>query len=198
MERKMTLKRGTLASRLLALGLTGAVALALGALVAAPLWRAWSAQGDAILGQRAETQEARNLEEADQRLSMSENDWRRHVRDPRSGFSPEDTAELAAESAIRRIRSLITAAEGRWDEGGFVEVVKQGQRIERVRFSAKGALPEARLPAFLVSMESEPPFIFIDKFGAVVESRPANRPPILALTIEGEVQRLGLEEVAGR
>lgn len=194
----MALKRGTLASRFTALGLAAAIGLALAGLAAVPLWGAWSAQGEAVLAKRAETQEARSLVEADQRLNLAENDWRRHVRDPRSGFSPEDTAQLAAESAIRRIRGLIVAAEGRWDEGGLLEVAKQGQRVEKVRFFAKGALPESRLTAFLVALESEPPFLFIDKFGAVVESRPNGRPPVLALTIEGEVQRMSLEETASR
>lgn len=198
MERTMTLKRGTLASRFAALGLAGAIGLMAAGLAAAPLWRVWGEQGETILAARAQTQEARNLEEAEQRLTLNGADLRRHVRDPRSGFSPEDTGQLAADSAIRRIRGLITAAEGRWDEGGVLEIVKQGQRIEKVRFFAKGALPESRLPAFLTALESEPPFLFIDKFGAVVESRPAGRPPLMALTIEGEVQRLSLEETASR
>ncbi|MDD2868770.1 GspMb/PilO family protein [Neomegalonema sp.] len=194
----MSFKRGTLASRFAALGLAATLGLILAGLAAAPLWRAWSAQGEEILARRAETQEARSLDEAGRRLGLEEGEWRRHVRDPRSGFSPEDTAQLAADSAIRRIRSLITAAEGRWDEGGLIEVAKQGQRIEKVRFFAKGALPESRLSAFLTALESEPPFLFLDKFGAVVESRPNGRPPVLALTIEGEVQRMSLEETAAR
>ncbi|WP_018631667.1 GspMb/PilO family protein [Neomegalonema perideroedes] len=195
----MSLKRGTLASRFAALGLAAALGLVLAGLAAAPLWRVWSAQGEEILAKRAATQEARSLDEAGRRLALEESEWRRHVRDPRSGFSPEDTAQLAADSAIRRIRSLITAAEGRWDDGGLIEVSKEeGQRIEKVRFFAKGALPESRLSAFLTALESEPPFLFIDKFGAVVESRPNGRPPILALTIEGEAQRMSLEETAAR
>ncbi len=155
------IRRGTRLSRALAVSLVAAP-LALGA-TSFSYWALirWLDTGEAI----ARADLARH--EADARATHASfyaelgDAWRDYAATEISGLSREETAAEAERAITRRLRQLFERHEGAAVVAEPL-VARDQDGARRLGAEARGRLPEAALASFLESLETQPPFLFVD------------------------------------
>lgn len=155
------IRRGAGLSRLLALLVAlGPVLLGLGAFGAWAL-KLWTTDTTRL----QEATQALHLAKASAEQAMLYKPlgeaWSEYAATEISGLAQQPTGAAAIAETQTRLRELYTRFDGvALTAEPLPSVVEDG--LERFRLETRGELPEKSLAGFLIALESEPPFLFVD------------------------------------
>ncbi len=156
--------RNTGRSTAAAILLLCALSAALAALIIVPIVVMWNADGATIRDSRNIMDQAQADERDMGRLGKAGAQWRAFARDDDSGFLKAATGEEARLNARDYITALIEAQQGSLSSIASTVGPSSRDRIELIHVEITAQIPSARLPAMLIALEDEPPFMLVESF----------------------------------
>ncbi|MEL6318296.1 MAG: type II secretion system protein GspM [Pseudomonadota bacterium] len=187
------IRRGSRTSRMLAVAVVAApAALAAGGFA---LWSVgtWISTGRALAAQEQLRHEAETRASHASFYTELGEAWRDYSETEISGLAQEPTAEAAEQAMKQRLLQLFERSEG---AASVVEILERDDAdgVERLRAETRGRLPEAALVSFLETLETQPPFLFVDLMELQPETDGAGRSGLSQVAIRLRVSAYRIKE----
>jgi hypothetical protein len=172
-------------SRTAAIALLVGVFAVIGAAVVVPAALYWTKTGSIIRDARMKVLRSERRAEAERTMTESRSAWDRFVATPNSGFTLANSDEQGVAAAKERARALFARLGG--SASAIEAEASDGPRegVRAIAVELRGTLPREQLGPFLAALESEAPFVVVQRFSATSTS--GNR---LKLSISGTTYRL--------
>lgn len=142
--------------------LVAVVAAAVAAVLVPSVLR-WKALGEDIVVARARLSDASENQRGIDALVTSGSVWRDFIKSPSSGLVMGETADTVNDAARNRLVSVIEAHGGTISMSDVVSEEATGTLSTRIRSEATAVLDKAKLPSLLFTLESEPPYMVLDR-----------------------------------
>ena len=172
-------------SRTAAIALLVGVFAVVGAALVVPAALYWTKTGSIIRDARLKVLRSERRDETQQTMTESRAAWDRFVTAPNSGFTLADTDEQGVAAAKDRASALFARLGG--SATAIEAEAADGPRdgVRKIAVELRGTLPRKQLGPFLAALESEAPFLIVQRFKATSTS--GNQ---LQLSIGGTTYRL--------